>query len=99
MDDIKDKLKDLKDRFGKVDVAINRDGLRAEIREMEAQTMKEGFWNNPQESAVISRKLSDKQKTLNILEEMEERINNALEISEEASMEEDLKKEIREIDK
>lgn len=99
MDDTRDKLKELKDRFGKVDAAINRNGLRIEIREMEAQTVKEGFWNNPQESGVYSRQLSDKQKTLKTLEDSESRINNALEISEEASMEEDLKKEIREIEK
>lgn len=98
MEEIQGKLKELKGRFGKVDQSIDRDKLRIEIRELEAQTMKDGFWNNPQESSVISRKLSDKQKTLATLEELEERINNALEISEEVSMEEDLKKEIREIE-
>lgn len=98
MDEIKDKLKELKDRFEKMALAINREDLQREIRELEAQTMKEGFWNNPQDSQVITRKLSDKQKTLKTLEELEQRINNALEISEEVSMEEDLKKEIREIE-
>jgi peptide chain release factor 2 len=98
MEDIKNKLHELKDRFEKVALAINREDLQREIRELEAQTMKEGFWNNPQESQVITRKLSDKQKTLNTLNELEERINNALEISEEASMEEDLKTEIKEIE-
>lgn len=107
MDEIKDKLKELKDRFEKISVSIDRDHLRTQIRELEAQTMKEGFWNNPEESsrqgrgspkaAVISRQLSDKQKTLAILENIESRINNAAEISEEVSMEEDLKKEIKEI--
>lgn len=97
MEEVKDKLKELKSRFEKVSQAINRDNLQKEIRELEAQTMKEGFWNNPQESRVSSRQLSDKQKTLKTLEELEQRINNALEISEEVSMEEDLKNEIREI--
>lgn len=97
MDEVREKLKDLKNRFEKVSASIDRDKLRTEIRELEAQTMKEGFWNNPKESSVVSRQLSDKQKTLAILEELEIRINNALEISEEVSMEEDLKKEIKEI--
>lgn len=97
MEEIKDKLKELNSRFEKVALAINQDNLQREIRELEAQTMKEGFWNNPKESSAISRQLSDKQKTLKTLEELEQRINNALEISEEASMEEDLKKEIKEI--
>lgn len=97
MDEVKDKLNELKDRFEKVALAINRDDLQVEIRELEAQTMKEGFWNNPQESQVITRKLSEKQKTLKTLNELEERINNALEMSGESSMEEDLKKEVFEI--
>src|SRR3989338_11669918 len=97
MEEIQSKLKELKDRFGKVALAIDRDRLRTEIRELEAQTMKEGFWNSPEESSVISRQLSAKQKTLKVLEDLESRINNALEISEEASMQEELKKEIKEM--
>lgn len=99
MDEIKEKLKELKDRLEKVSTAINRDNLHKEIRELEAQTMKEGFWNNPEESSVVSRQLSEKQKTLSILEELETRIQNGLEISEEPTMQEDLKLEIKEIEK
>ncbi|MDP3948083.1 MAG: PCRF domain-containing protein, partial [bacterium] len=103
MEEIQNKLKELKERFEKVALAIDQDKLRTEIRELEAQTMKEGFWNSPQESSVISRKLSDKQRTLSVLENLESRINNAIEISEEPSMQEDLKKEVsgitRELDK
>ncbi len=98
MEEIQNKLKDLKDRFGRVSDSIDRDKLRTEIRELEAQTMKEEFWNNPSQSSAISRKLSDKQKTLATLENMESRINNALEISEEPSMQEDLSKEIKDLE-
>ncbi|MCR4305939.1 MAG: peptide chain release factor 2 [Candidatus Daviesbacteria bacterium] len=96
MEETQNKLKELKERFEKISQAIDRDKLHTEIRELEAQTMKEGFWNNPQESSVISQKLSGKQKTLKVLEELESRINNALEISEETSMQEDLKREAKE---
>src|SRR3989338_974226 len=99
MDEIKGKLKELKDRFDKISLSIDRDNLQRKVRELEAQTMKEGFWNNPQESQVLSRQLSDKQKTLQTLDELESRIQNSLEISEEPSMQEDLKTEIREIEK
>lgn len=109
MEEIQDKLKELKDRFEKILASLDRDKLRTEIRELEAQTMKEDFWNNPKESssqgrgslqaAVISQKLSDKQKTLNSLNELETRIQNALEISEEPTMQEDLQKETTEITK
>ncbi len=98
MEEIQDKLKDLKDKYQKISAQIDRDKLHAEIRELEAQTMKEGFWNDPQQSSVISRQLSDKQKTLATLEDLEQRINNSLEISQELSMIEDLKKEVKELE-
>ena len=97
MEEIKNKLEELKSRFEKVSRSIDRDKLSVEIRKLEAQTMKEGFWNNPEQSSAISRQLSAKQKTLATLEDLESRINNAIEISEEASMQEDLTKEIKEI--
>lgn len=97
MDEIKNKLGKLKDRFEKIAISINRDKLRTEIRQLEAQSMKEGFWNNPEQSSAISRKLSDKQKTLKNLEELETRINNSLEISEEPILQEDLKQETDDI--
>ncbi|MDD5147083.1 MAG: peptide chain release factor 2 [Candidatus Daviesbacteria bacterium] len=99
MDEIKENLKDSKNRFEKVSRSIDRGKLSVEIRELEAQTIKEGFWNDPEESSIVSRKLSAKQKTLATLEDLEERISNALEISEEPSMEEDLTKELSQIEK
>lgn len=98
MEEIQDKLKGLKDQFDKVSQTIDQDKLRVEIRELEAQTMKEGFWNNPQQSSALTRQLSDKQKTLATLEGLETRIQNSLEISEESSMQEDLNKEVEQLE-
>src|SRR3989338_8106739 len=98
MEEIQGKLKELKDRFSKISEQIDRDKLRTEIRELEAETMKEGFWNDHQNSQSVTRSLSTKQKDLATLEDLESRINNALEMAEESSMEEDLKKEIKEVE-
>ncbi len=97
MEEIQNKLKSLQETFGKISQSIDQDKLRMEIRELETQTMKEGFWNDPQHSSVISRQLSEKQKTLAVLEQLENRLNNSLEMSEEPSMQEDLTKEIEEV--
>lgn len=99
MDEIKSKLDDLKIRFDKISQSIDREVLRGEIRDLEAQTMKEGFWNDPEKSTSISRQLSDKQKTLSTLDDLESRINNALEVSEESAMMEDLNKETHDMEK
>ncbi|MEK7616963.1 MAG: peptide chain release factor 2 [Patescibacteria group bacterium] len=99
MDEIRAKLQELKERFGKISTSINQDQLAQEIRELEAQTLKEGFWNDPKQSSVVSRQLSDKQKLLNGVDDLEKRINNALEMSSEPTMVEDLKKETEKIEK
>lgn len=98
MEEIQNKLRNLKTRFEKISQSIDQDKLRTEIRELEAQVTKEDFWNNPRKSSAISRKLADKQKTLKSLAELETRIQNALEISEELTMQEDLRKEIKAIE-
>ncbi|OGE65109.1 peptide chain release factor 2 [Candidatus Daviesbacteria bacterium RIFCSPLOWO2_02_FULL_36_7] len=97
MEEIQNELKKLKEMFTQISESLDQNKLKTEIRELEAQTMKEGFWSSPKESSVISRQLSDKQKTLKTLEDLETRIGNCLEISEEPSMQEDLKKETKEI--
>jgi len=99
MDEIQGKLKDLKERFGKVAQSINQDQLSTEIRELEAQTMKEGFWNDPQEARKVTQSLSNKQKTLDSLEKLESRINDAIELSSDISMLSDLEAEFKELEK
>ena len=96
--DLQNRLNQLKDRYQSIAGQFDKEFLHKEIRELEARMNKEGFWNEPEKSSVISRQLSDKQKMLNILEELETRINNALEISGEPAMEEELKTEINHID-
>jgi len=98
MEEIQKTLKDQKNRFEKIREQIDVDLLHKEIRELEALTMKEGFWSDQREATVISRQLTEKQKTLHSLEDLETRIANALEISGEIEMLEDLKGETAAID-
>lgn len=98
MEEIQEKLKDLKERYFKIKAQIDSDALHREIRELEAQTMKEGFWSDQNQASAVSRQLSAKQKTVQTLEELETRIQNALEISEEEEMLDDLIKETSRIE-
>ncbi|MBI2593182.1 peptide chain release factor 2 [Candidatus Daviesbacteria bacterium] len=86
MEEIQQSLKSAKERFEKIKDQIDAAELSREIRELEAKTMKEGFWNDQRQAQAVSRQLSEKQKTAQALEELETRINNALEISEEEEM-------------
>lgn len=98
MDEIQEKLKSLKSRFEKISASIDRDKLRTEIRELEAQTMKEGFWNDREQATKVSQDLSNKQKTLEQLEQLEGRINDDLSLAEDASMQTELQNEVKEIE-
>ena len=97
MEEIQDKLKEIQTRFGQISKSIDQDSLRGEIRELEAQTMKEGFWNDSQEAQKVTKILADKQKTMVTLEDLDSRIQNSKEISSESDMKEDLEKELKEI--
>ncbi len=99
MEETKTKLIDQRNRLKAILEKFEPNFLRQKIRELESETMKEGFWNDPDRARVVSRQLSDTQKQLQTLESLEERINNALEISEETEMEDELTSEKREIEK
>lgn len=94
MEEIQQKLKDLKERYSKIKEQIDSDVLLREIRELEAQTMKEGFWQDQRSASAVSRQLSEKQKTVQSLEELEKRVNAAIELSSYQEMQEDLEKEV-----
>lgn len=98
MDEIKTKLQDLKERFGKIAEQIDQHKLSGEIRELEAQTMKEGFWSDPQNAQSVTKKLSDKQKLLENLKNLDKRITDCVELSDDQTMYEGLEGEIKDID-
>lgn len=93
MDEIKSQLQEQKKRFSVISEKLDQTHLQQQILELEAQTMKEGFWNDQGNARVVSKQLVDKQKQLNLLQDLEQRIANALEMTSEPEMEDDLKKE------
>lgn len=99
MEEIQNSLKDLHQRLQKILSVIDKDILHQQTLELEAQTMKEGFWSDRKQSSAISRQLSEKQKTLQVLDDLESRISNAMEISTENEMLNDLQIETKELTK
>lgn len=91
-------MEELKKRFNKISQSIDRDNLQKEIRELEALTMKEGFWNDQIQARKVSQDLADKQKQLESLENLEKRISDALELSGDAEMQEELQEEASRIE-
>lgn len=99
MEEIHGRLNGLKERFENISGQFDQDALKEQTRELETQTMKEGFWSDQKQAQKISRELAEKQKLLDKIKGLESRIKNSLEIANEPEMEEDLKKEVTLIEK
>ena len=70
MDKLKDQLQELKQRLELVSQKLNPDEMKIQARELEAQTMKPGFWDNPQQAKGIMQRLSELQEDIAILEKL-----------------------------
>lgn len=99
MEELRNKLHDLKERFSKIASQFDREEIRKQIRELETRMMKEGFWDDQNQARKVSQDLSQKQKLLETLESLEKSINDAIELSADATMQQDLEKEAAEIEK
>lgn len=99
MDEIQNRLNDLKDRFGKIAEQIDREEVRRQIRKLEVQMSKPGFWGNTTSARRVSQQLANQQKLLNCLEKLDQQINDSLELAADQNMENELKKEVVEIEK
>lgn len=93
MNDLKSKLEELKLRFQKISQSIDREVLQQEIQEFEQQTMQPGFWDNRENATKISRDLAEKQKTQDTLENLEKRIDGAIELVSDQAMGSELQQE------
>jgi peptide chain release factor 2 len=98
MEEIKNRLHDLQDKFNQISRSIDRDSLHTEIQELETKTITEGFWNDTQAASKISQELADKQKLLETLENLEKRIRDSLEMTTDEAMLEELKSETNHIE-
>ncbi len=99
MDEIRSKLQDLKERFNKISQSIDQEVLQLEISELEAKISEPNFWGDQDTARRVSQDLADKQKQLESLENLGERIDGALELESDESMTEELQDEIKEIEK
>lgn len=99
MDEIKQQLSDQKQRIKAILSKKDLDVLRKEFSELEAQTLNIGFWDDQENARKVSKQVADKQKEIETLESLQGRIADALEVSNDEVMLEDLKKEAREIEK
>lgn len=99
MDEVKNLILDLENRYKNILNQYDLDKLRQEIRELEAQMNKPEFWDDVEKARAISQNLSQKQNLLSVLENLGERINNIKELSAEPELLADINSEVSLINK
>ena len=99
MEEIRSKLEELKNKFAKISQSINREILRTEISELESKVNQPGFWDNQDTARIVSQDLADKQKQFENMESLEKRINEALEMITDETIQNELQEETNQIEK
>ncbi|MCL5090870.1 MAG: peptide chain release factor 2 [Patescibacteria group bacterium] len=102
MDEIIEKIKDLKQSLLLLEKSLRIEEKKVEVRRLEIETSQPGFWEDTQEAQKKTKLLSLETEEINQVENLARRINEIEEIanSEEANLLiEDLKKEIVSLEK
>lgn len=74
--DPKEKLKELENRFSHVRENFNTDEKRRELRELEAESLKENFWQDSAEAQNAMRKISSLNEEISFIEETEKQLTD-----------------------
>lgn len=93
MDDIKLHLNTLRDRLNTLLPRINLHDKEVQVRELEAETIKAGFWDDPQEASKTMQQLSTLQQQLKDITGMESEINDSFTMLELLQEEDPQKRE------
>ena len=93
MDDIKLQLNTLRDRLNTLLPRINLHDKEVQIRELEALTIKDGFWDDPQEASKTMQQLSILQQQLKDIGAMQSEIEDSFTMLELLQEEDSQKRE------
>jgi len=100
--DFKERLTELNDRFLQIEQSFNIDEKHKELRKLEAESLKEGFWQNSEEAQTAMRKISGLNSEISFLEETQKQINDLQGLlpllENDPNMEKDFRQEIKKLE-
>ncbi|MFC2013152.1 peptide chain release factor 2 [Chloroflexota bacterium] len=100
MQELKDKLKDLKTRISMALVHLDIAGREKEIAGLEEQSAQPEFWSEPARAQSIMRRLAGQKKMVTTWRALEKRVTDAAELAsltrEDASLEAEIQAEVAE---
>ena len=101
--DPKEKLKELESRFAHVRENFDIDSKQRELREHEAESLKENFWKDSEKAQSVMRKISALNEEISFIEETEKQLSDLaallLLLEKDPNMEKDFREEIRKLEK
>jgi len=100
MSDLGNQLVNLKSRFAQIQIKLDPDRRQRTIRELEAQTMAEGFWSDREQAQSVMKHLASLQSEAKDLADLEHELTDAtglVEIMPDDNP--DLLREIRRLEK
>src|SRR2546429_2158698 len=101
MEKLHDDLRQLNNRWQQIASRLDLDNKRIKIRELEAASLKQDFWNDSQSAGHIMSELSALQKEIQDVEGISSSIQSAAEMvdlsKEDQSLASDLEQEVRDL--
>lgn len=89
LEDNKHKLKSLKEKLISIGEALKIEDLEEEAKNLEAQTLEPGFWEDQQASSLVITKMKQAQKKVERFKKLEKELENLEGINELLLIEED----------
>ena len=83
-------LNELKIKLNQIKDSMKIDSLKKQLKELEEESTKDGFWNDQENSSKVFAKIKSLQRRLNSYEKIESEISNLFDMNELLSLEVDL---------
>ena len=83
-------LNELKIKLNQIKDSMKIDSLKKQLKELEEESTKDGFWNDQENSSKVFAKIKSLQRKLNSYEKIESEISNLFDMNELLNLEIDL---------
>ncbi|MCA9397833.1 peptide chain release factor 2, partial [candidate division WWE3 bacterium] len=89
MHELKESFQDISQRVKLLESKLDLESKRGQVRSLQAQTMKQDFWDDPQTAQKVSQELAELQKEITEIDEINNKISEDLAFMELAHQEGD----------
>lgn len=99
MEELKTQLNELAARLDNIKQTVNLDLLKANLSDLENQSMRAGFWDDTQTARGVMQRLNSTREEIEAIENTEREINDSLSVITEPELAEEISQSVRKITK